>query len=70
MMAVSPNGRYLACFGENGVLIVLGLNLEDVVLRVQTAESEVPLSRIAWMEDVSVVARTAYESALPAGRGV
>ncbi len=50
-MSVSPNGRYLACFGEDGSLLVLTLSLEDVALRIQSTVEELP-SKLVWIEDV------------------
>ena len=48
----SPSGKYLACYCENGCLVVLTLNFEAVVLRVTMPETELQCTRVAWIEDV------------------
>jgi hypothetical protein len=53
LLAPSSNGRFLACYLEDGAVLVLTLNFEEIVFRTQTPENlDVPVSRLAWIDDV------------------
>lgn len=54
MMAVAPNGRFLACFLASGVLTVLSTSFGHKILDFDTASTRPPL-QMAWCGEDAVL---------------
>jgi len=54
LMAVAPNGRFLACFTSGGILTVLSTNFETKVLDFDTSTASRPV-QMEWCGEDSVV---------------
>ena len=50
-MALSPSGHYIAMFCEDGSLMVLSSELEEIVMPPAKVGEELAL-QLAWLEDV------------------